>query len=93
MVVVFPAPLGPRNAKDFTFGYVEGHIIDSGKRAESLNEIADTDHGNLSPKKTILNGSVQFVNLVDLLCRAKESLLTKAQAERRSRHTTREAPK
>ena len=60
MVVVLPAPFGPRKAKISPSLHFERNTIDGGKVAELLQQILDSDHrGETSSSiKSILNGSV-----------------------------------
>ena len=56
MVVVLPAPLGPRKAKISPCCDVERDVVDGGEVAELLDQVLDLDHER--PRLTILNGLV-----------------------------------
>ena len=47
MVVVLPAPFGPRKAKIFALGYVKGDIADGGEIPKGLNQVLNLNHGSL----------------------------------------------
>ena len=59
MVVVLPAPLGPRNAKISPARDVERDAVDGGDLAELLDQVLDMNHRCVEPpERGILNGLV-----------------------------------
>ena len=58
MVVVFPAPFGPRKAKISACIDVKGNVIHRGKVAEFLDQVLDSNHELTLEGNAILNGSV-----------------------------------
>ena len=54
MVVVLPAPLGPRNAKISPAGDIERNAVHGFDFAEGLHQVLDVNHGrrlSLEPKE------------------------------------------
>ena len=45
-----PCPVGSEEGEDFSFGHIEGDVVDSSECAEGFDKVLDADHGESSGK-------------------------------------------